>query len=123
MRASSRCCITTAAARVGCGPQLNSVESLLPYSYATHLECSVTGERHDIGKLQGLSAAGKPLLVRYDLATLRRDLGPEAIEARPAEMWRWHELLPLPRSADRVSLGEVETPLIALLRSERPAGS
>jgi threonine synthase len=99
------------------------VEFLLPYSYATHLECSVTGERHDIGKLQGLSAAGKPLLVRYDLATLRRDLGPEAIEARTPELWRWHELLPLPRSADRVSLGEIETPLIALHRSERPAGA
>jgi threonine synthase len=95
----------------------------VPYSYATHLECSVTGERYDIGKLQGLSAAGKPLLVRYDLATLRRDIGPEAIEARTPELWRWHELLPLPRSADRVSLGEIETPLIALLRSERPAGS
>ena len=95
----------------------------MPYSYATHLECSSTGERHDIGQLQGLSAAGKPLLVRYDLTTLRRDLGPEAIEARAPEMWRWHELLPLPRPADRVSLGEIETPLIALLRSERPAGS
>ena len=94
----------------------------MPYSYATHLECSSTGERHDIGQLQGLSAAGKPLLVRYDLTTLRRDLGPEAIEARAPEMWRWHELLPLPRPADRVSLGEIETPLIALLRSERPAG-
>jgi threonine synthase len=99
------------------------VEFPLPYSYATHLECSVTGERHDIGKLQGLSAAGKPLLVRYDLSTLRRDLGPEAIEARTPELWRWHELLPLPRSADRVSLGEIETPLIALRRSERPAGA
>ena len=95
----------------------------MPYSYATHLECSVTGERYDLGKLQGLSAAGKPLLVRYDLAALRRDIGPESIEARTPELWRWHELLPLPRSADRVSLGEIETPLIALLRSERPAGS
>jgi len=93
------------------------------YSYATHLECSVTGERHDIGKLHGLSSAGKPLLVRYDLAALRREVGPEEIEARAHELWRWHELLPLPRAANRVSLGEIETPLIALLRSERPVGA
>jgi threonine synthase len=94
----------------------------VPYSYATHLECSVTGERYDIGKLQALSAAGKPLLARYDLATLRREISPEDIEARAPGLWRWHELLPVPNAADRLRLGELETPLIPLARSERPAG-
>ena len=92
------------------------------YSYATHLECSATAERHDIGVLQGLSRAGKPLLARYDLAALRRDLARSDIEARPADLWRWHELLPVRDAAHALSLGEVETPLIDLLRSERPAG-
>ena len=36
------------------------------YSYATHLECSVSEEHYDIAKLQGLSALNKPLLARYD---------------------------------------------------------
>src|SRR5579864_2409885 len=54
------------------------------YSYATHLECSLTGERYDITRLQGLSAAKKPLLARYDLEALRRELPREAIEARAA---------------------------------------
>ena len=94
----------------------------MPYSYATHLECSLTGERHDIGKLQGLSVAKKPLLVRYDLAALRREVRREAIEARQPDLWRWHELLPLPDSGSAVSLGELETPLVALTRSERPGG-
>ena len=94
----------------------------MPYSYATHLECSLTGERHDIGKLQGLSAAGKPLLARYDLAALRREVSPEDIEARAPGLWRWHELLPVPSPAARLRLGEIETPLIPLARSERPAG-
>ena len=94
----------------------------MPYSYATHLECSLTGERYDIGKLQGVSAAGKPLLVRYDLAALRREVSPEDIEARAPGLWRWHELLPVPNPAGRLRLGEIETPLIALARSERPAG-
>ena len=92
------------------------------YSYATHLECSATAERHDIGVLQGLSRAGKPLLARYDLAALKRDLARGDIEARPANLWRWHELLPVREAAHALSLGEVETPLIDLLRSERPAG-
>jgi threonine synthase len=92
------------------------------YSYATHLECSATAERHDIGVLQGLSRAGKPLLARYDLTALRRDLARSDIEARPADLWRWHELLPVRDAAHALSLGEVETPLIDLLRSERPAG-
>jgi threonine synthase len=92
------------------------------YSYATHLECSLTQERYDIGKLQGLSAAKKPLLARYDLAALRRELPREALAARPPGLWRWRELLPVSDPAHVVSLGEVETPLIALTRSERPPG-
>jgi len=94
----------------------------MPYSYATHLECSATGERHDIAVLQGLSRAGKPLLARYDLAALGRSVARADIEARPANLWRWRELLPVPAAAHEMSLGEVETPLIELRNSERPQG-
>ena len=90
------------------------------YSYATHLECSLTGQRHELGQLLGLSAAGKPLLVRYDLTALGRDLDREAVAARSADLWRWHELLPVPDAGQIVSLGEIETPLIALTNSGRP---
>ncbi len=92
------------------------------YSYATHLECSATGERHDIGTLEGLSRAGKPLLARYELAALRREVRRADIEARPANLWRWRELLPVPDPKYVMSLGEVETPLIELLNSARPTG-
>ena len=92
------------------------------YSYATHLECSVGHDRYDIRKLQGLSAAGKPLLAGYDLEALRREVRREEIARRPPNLWRWHELLPLEDPAWIVSLGEVETPLIALSHSPRPAG-
>jgi threonine synthase len=92
------------------------------HSYATHLECSVTAERYDIGRLQGLSAAGKPLLARYDLAALGRELARDEIESRPPGLWRWRELLPLPDPAHALSLGEVETPLIGLRNSSRPPG-
>jgi threonine synthase len=69
-----------------------------------------------------LSAARKPLLARYDLASLAREVTREDIEARTPGLWRWHELLPVPDSASVVSLGEIETPLIPLTRSTRRAG-
>jgi threonine synthase len=92
------------------------------YSYATHLECSATGERYDIKSLQGLSAAKKPLLARYDLESLAREVSRETISARAPGLWRWRELLPVPDASHVVSLGEVETPLIPIARSERPEG-
>ena len=82
--------------------------------FMTHLECSLTGERYDAEKLHNLSEAGKPLLARYDLAAVAKVLTREVIAARPAGMWKWRELLPLPEGAEPVSLGEPETPLIAL---------
>ena len=91
--------------------------------FATHLECSLTGERYDAGKLQGLSSAGKPLLVRYDLAAVQSQLSRETLEAREPTMWKWRELLPLPDGVEPVSLGEPRTPLIALAKTAKRAGA
>jgi threonine synthase len=84
-------------------------------TFVSHLECSATGQRHAPDVLHGLSAAGKPLLVRYDLDGARRALTREALAARAeGGFWRYRELLPVRRSADVVALGEVTTPLVAL---------
>ncbi|MBV8566895.1 MAG: threonine synthase [Methylobacteriaceae bacterium] len=83
-------------------------------TFVTHLECSASGERHAADRLQGLSRAGKPLLVRYDLAAVGKALTKARLAARPFDMWRWRELLPVRRTADIISLGEVATPLIRL---------
>ena len=85
-------------------------------SFATYLECSATGARMPADRLAGLSAAGKPLLVRYDLEGARAALTREALAGRPADLWRWRELLPLRRAEDVVSLGESVTPLLQLRR-------
>jgi threonine synthase len=82
--------------------------------FMTHLECSLTGERYESDRLQNLSNAGKPLLARYDLDAAAARLTRDGLAARPAGMWKWRELLPLPNGAEPVSLGEPETPLIAL---------
>jgi threonine synthase len=90
--------------------------------FVTHLECAATAARHEAGRLHGLSAAGKPLLVRYDLAAVARSVDRDAIAARPADLWRWRELLPVPSASAIVSLGEAQTPLIAAPGSARRLG-
>src|SRR3974377_231397 len=85
-------------------------------TFVSHLECSLTGERYPADTLQGLSKAGRPLLVRYDLDGIRRALPRPALAARPQTLWRYRELLPVRREENVVSLGEVVTPLIPLSR-------
>ncbi len=86
-------------------------------TFVTHLECSMTGERYAADTLHGLSRVGRPLLVRYDLHTIRAAIPKAMIEARATDMWRWRELLPVRHTANVVSLGEIETPLIPIPRS------
>ena len=83
-------------------------------TFVTHLECSQTGAHYPADALHGLSEAGKPLLVRYDLAAAGRALTRAALADRPADLWRWRELLPVRRAGDIVSLGEAATPLVPL---------
>src|SRR3954471_17079174 len=85
-------------------------------TFVTHLECSLTGERYDADRLHGLSRAGRPLLVRYDLDGVRRALPREALAERPQTLWRYRELLPVRRPENVVSLGEIVTPLVSLPR-------
>ena len=86
-------------------------------TFVTHLECSLTGERYDADALHNLSRAGRPLLVRYDLNGVAAALSRDALDARGTDLWRWRELLPVRRTANVVSLGEVETPLIPIPKS------
>jgi len=78
----------------------------------TYLECSLTGERYEAGKIHNLSKAGKPLLVRYDLDAAKRSLTRDSLAQRGPGMWKWRELLP--NDGEPVSLGEPETPIVAL---------
>lgn len=83
-------------------------------TFVTHLECSATGKRYPADQLHGLSEAGKPLLVRYDLDAVRRSVTRGSFAGREDGFWRYRELLPVRKSADVVSLGEVVTPLVPL---------
>ncbi|MFV0624750.1 threonine synthase [Sphingomonas sp. ac-8] len=89
-------------------------------TFVRHLECSLTGERYEADRLHGLSRAGRPLLVRYDLDALGQAVSRDSIAARPTDLWRWRELLPVRHTASIVSLGEIETPLVPIPRSGGP---
>ncbi|HXW26618.1 MAG TPA: threonine synthase [Xanthobacteraceae bacterium] len=91
-------------------------------TFVTHLECAATGERHAADAAHNLSRAGKPLLVRYDLAGVKAALTKAALADRPPDLWRYRELLPVRRVGDIVSLGEAMTPLVALPKIARRLG-
>ncbi len=85
------------------------------YSSLDHLECPRCGATHDASVWQDVCrACGSPLLARYDLAgvTVTRD----DVAARPPDLWRYHELLPVSAPAHVVTLGEGMTPLLAAPR-------
>ena len=92
-------------------------------TFVTHLECSMTGERYEADQLHGLSRVGRPLLVRYDLEAAKAALSRDELARRPADLWKYRELLPVRRTENIVSLGEIATPIIALDKLAAEAGA
>jgi len=92
-------------------------------TFVTHLECSATAKRYEPDRVHGLSDAGKPLLVRYDLEGVRRAVSREALAARGGGFWKYREFLPVRKSVDVVRLGEELTPLVELPRLAARVGA
>jgi len=82
------------------------------YTFVTHLECSYTGKIYTADTLQGLSEAGKPLLVKYDLEALGKVVSKDELLNRVPEFWRYREFLPVRKAENVVRLGEVMTPIL-----------
>jgi threonine synthase len=87
-----------------------------PRSYFSHLECPVCGQHFSGREPTNVCTCGRPLLARYDLASLRRDVRRSDCAQRPHDLWRYHELLPVLDEANVVTLGEGGTPLLPLRR-------
>ena len=84
-------------------------------NFVTHLECSLTGKAYEKNKIHGLSDEGKPLLVRYDLEAMKKVVSRDDVgNSNEPGFWRYSFMLPVEKKEDRVSLGEVVTPLIKL---------
>ncbi|MEU1751106.1 threonine synthase [Micromonospora matsumotoense] len=80
--------------------------------YLTHLECPRCDREHDPGRLTNLCTCGSPLLARYDLAAVAAAVTPERFGLRPADLWRYRELLPVADERHVTTLGEGWTPLL-----------
>ncbi|HXG38877.1 MAG TPA: threonine synthase [Bacteroidota bacterium] len=86
------------------------------FTYLTHLECSVCGDRHSPHEVQTVCrSCGKSLLARYDLQRAKQ-LNRESLRLRPPSLWRYRELLPVEREEHIVSFGEGMTPVVPLRR-------
>ena len=92
------------------------------FSYLTDLSCARCGTRYQADVVQGVCACGSPLLAQYDLARLAAESSRAAFAGRDASLWRYHELLPVSRAENIVSLGEGMTPLLALPRLGKRLG-
>lgn len=83
-------------------------------TFVTHLECGMEGDHYEADTIHGLSKAGKPLLVRYDLEGIRKSVTKESLAKRPSDLWRYREFLPVRKKENIVSLGEIHTPIIPI---------
>ena len=84
-------------------------------SRVTHLECSLCGTRYDAGAAANLCTCGGPLLVRFDIDSMRHKWLRRDVPNGRASMWRYAPVLP-PSEASIVSLGEGWTPLLRTKR-------
>jgi threonine synthase len=79
--------------------------------FVDRLECPRCGATYDPHRLRNLCGCGSPLLVRYDLAAVRRAVDPRRIAGRAADLWRYRELLPVAEERHVTTFGEGWTPL------------
>ena len=89
--------------------------------FTTHLESAIDGTRFAAGKIWTVHQ-GRPLWVRYDLAAVSRAVAPNDFSGRVPSLWRYRELLPLPREVEPVTLGEGLTPLLPCPRLGKALG-
>ena len=93
------------------------------FSALTHLECTACRKTADADCLAGTcQACGKVLYARYDLDAVKRAVRRDDLPARQADLWRYHELLPVRDPAHVVSLGEGMTPMFEAPRLAKRYG-
>jgi len=89
--------------------------------FVTHLESALDGSRFEAGRVWTVHQ-GRPLWVRYDLDKIRGAIRPDAFSSRPPSLWRYRELLPLPKDQEPITLGEGMTPLLPCPRLGKELG-
>ncbi len=87
---------------------------MLKFSYVSNLECPKCDKKYSVSQKQQLCECGSPLLVKYDLDALKQNFKQEQLVGRDANLWRYHELLPVEKEENIVTLGEGMTPLLPM---------
>ena len=81
-------------------------------SYLINLECTYCNAEFSADEPQRLCAeCGKVLYPRYDLEGAAAALDREMLKDRPANMWRYFEVMPIRDEANVITLGEGFTPM------------
>jgi len=91
-------------------------------SYLTHLKCRECSRTYTDTPIAACEECWAPLEAVYDYARLWADLRRDELAARPANMWRYRELLPL-RGEPSVGRETGFTPLVAAPRLARALGA
>ena len=82
------------------------------HSYLTNLECTYCDATYSADEANRLCAeCGKVLYPRYDLEAASAALDRNALKDRPANMWRYFEVMPIRDTSNVVTLGEGFTPI------------
>jgi threonine synthase len=93
---------------------MDTMTQLLAPPGVSHLECGFCGAVYGDPEVPWRTSpcCEKPLLARYELASLRGRFTPAALVGREPSMWRYAEVLPVRDAAHRITLGEGFTPLL-----------
>ena len=79
--------------------------------FVTELESALDGRKFPADELQ-TTHKDRPLWVRYNLEKIASAVTKDELLNRPADIWRWRELLPVPKNARIITLNERSTRLI-----------
>ena len=90
-------------------------------SYLTHLECTYCHSTCSADEPHRTCAeCNKVLYPRYDLEAAKVELNRDKLKDRPANMWRYFEVMPVRDQANVITLGEGFTPVFKAERLGRP---
>lgn len=82
-------------------------------SFLSHLECTNCGKTYTAEEIHTTCPeCSKVLYARYDLDAARKGFAKTDLIGRPANMWRWFEIMPVRDADNVVTLGEGHTPLL-----------
>lgn len=81
-------------------------------SQQINLECPKCSRGYEVSLQTSYCECGSPLLVKYDIDTIRQCIQTEPFPLKLNSMWRYSRILPISNTQFQYSLGEGWTPLL-----------